>query len=290
MGWRDIARGDVVCGEGSELRPTYLVDVSASLEPGMRALRRGARVHAHHGTREAPARLVPLDAGELRPGTSALAQLRLEAPLVPAPGDRLILRQVAPPDTVGGAEVLDPAPRKHGADPDVVARLRAIARGESPPPAADEAEEGAAADRAAADGDRQAPEPPVLDDAALRLAAILRSDGREPRADADLAEAAGLDPAAARARLGRLVRAGQAVRVGRNLHFHPEPLAELEARVIAICEREGRATIAGVRDELGTSRRYAQAVLEHLDAERVTRRVGDAHVLRARGEERAAGA
>ena len=79
-----------------------------------------------------------------------------------------------------------------------------------------------------------------------------------------------------------LEAAGQAVRVGRNLHFHPEPLAELEARVVAICERDGSATIAGVRDELGTSRKYAQALLEHLDGAKVTRRVGDAHVLRRR--------
>ena len=76
--------------------------------------------------------------------------------------------------------------------------------------------------------------------------------------------------------------AGQAVRVARNLHFHPEPLAELEARVIALCERDGSATIASVRDELDTSRKYAQALLEHLDGEKVTRRVGDEHVLRRR--------
>jgi selenocysteine-specific elongation factor len=38
-----------------------------------------------------------------------------------------------------------------------------------------------------------------------------------------------------------------------------------------------------VRDELGTSRRYAQALLEHLDAQRITRRAGDAHVLRSAG-------
>jgi selenocysteine-specific elongation factor len=41
-------------------------------------------------------------------------------------------------------------------------------------------------------------------------------------------------------------------------------------------------TIAGLRDALGTSRKHAQAILEHLDARRVTRRVGDEHVLRAR--------
>ena len=33
---------------------------------------------------------------------------------------------------------------------------------------------------------------------------------------------------------------------------------------------------------LGTSRKYAQALLEHMDAERITRRVGDARVLAER--------
>jgi selenocysteine-specific elongation factor len=115
------------------------------------------------------------------------------------------------------------------------------------------------------------------------MASLLRSDGDAPRTDSDLAEAAGLDQRAADERLRRLERAGQAVRVARNLHFHPEPLAGLEARIVAICERDGSATIAGVRDELGTSRKYAQALLEHLDRTKVTRRDGDAHVLRRRG-------
>jgi selenocysteine-specific elongation factor len=37
-----------------------------------------------------------------------------------------------------------------------------------------------------------------------------------------------------------------------------------------------------MRDELGTSRKHAQAYLEHLDAEHVTLRRGDARVLRRR--------
>ena len=44
--------------------------------------------------------------------------------------------------------------------------------------------------------------------------------------------------------------------------------------------REGTITLAQARDLLGTSRRYAQAFLEDLDRQRVTRRVGDARVLR----------
>jgi selenocysteine-specific elongation factor len=112
-----------------------------------------------------------------------------------------------------------------------------------------------------------------LDDAALRIAALLRADGRTPRTDGEV-EGATVE------RWRSLERAGLAVRVGANLHFHPEPLAELEERVIALARRDGEATIATVRDELATSRKYAQALLEHLDGQGITIRRGDAHVLR----------
>jgi len=282
VGWREVARGDVVCADAEPLRPTYLVDARLELEPGARPLRRGVRVHVHHGTREAPARVHPLEDEDLRPGSPTYAQLRLEAPLVPAPGDRFVLRQLAPPDTVGGGAVIDPRPRKHGRGEETVARLRALERGEEPPPAAGDTARSiaVAGPTAPALDDVAGPTAPALDDAALRIAALLRSDGERPRADADLAAAVGLAPADSAERLRALERTGQAVRVGRGLHFHPEPLEALTARLLAICERDGQATIAGVRDELGTSRRYAQALLEHLDAEKLTLRRGDAHVLR----------
>ena len=47
---------------------------------------RGTRVHVHHGTRDTPARVVPLEAERFEPGTEQLVQLRLEQPLVPAAG------------------------------------------------------------------------------------------------------------------------------------------------------------------------------------------------------------
>jgi selenocysteine-specific elongation factor len=259
VGWRELGRGDVVTsGTDTELTPTYLIDAALSLERDAKPLR---RVHIHHGTREAPARVVALGSG--------YAQLRLEAPLVPLPGDRLIVRQLAPPDTVGGGTVIDAHPRKHGPSAEVVERLAALERGEQPP--AREPEPAAQAP----------PKPPPLDERALEIASLLRSDGREPRTDNELAEAVGLSSSETADRLRRLAAAGQVVRVSRNLHFHPEPLAELEARVIAICERDGGATIASVRDELGTSRKYAQALLEHLDGTKVTRRIGDEHRLRS---------
>jgi selenocysteine-specific elongation factor len=284
VGWRELQRGDVVVPPGSTLQPTYLVDCHIALETSTGPLRRGTRVQVHHGTREAPARLVPLEGERIPPGGSGYAQVRLDAPLVPARDDRLVIRSVAPPDTIGGGSVVHPAPRKHGPSDEVVDWLRAVERGEDLPDPVErrrraEAEAaGRGSRRAAHDDGAPAPEP--LDDAALRLAAVLRSDGREPRTDVDLAAAVGLDRTGAASRLRRLEQAGQAVRVGPNLHFHAEPLAEVEARVVSICERTGEATIAGVRDELGTSRKYAQAILEHLDATKVTRRRGDAHVLR----------
>ena len=239
--WRELGRGDVVVAPGADVEPTYRVEARLDAE-----IEHGTRVQVHHGTRDAPARVYPRGDG--------VVQLRLEAPLVALAGDRLVVRRIAPPDTLGGGTVLDAHPP----------RTRREA----------EAEPAAAGPRPAE------PEPERLDDAALRLATLLRSDWRAPRAHGDLAEAVGLAPREAERRLAQLERTGQAVRVAKNLHFHPEPLAELEAQVIALCERDGAATIAALRDELGTSRRYAQAVLEHLDRTRVTRRDGDAHVLR----------
>jgi selenocysteine-specific elongation factor len=64
------------------------------------------------------------------------------------------------------------------------------------------------------------------------------------------------------------------------MHLHRDALDELTRRVSSLIERDGDVTIASLRDELHTSRRYAQALLELLDAERVTLRVGDARVLR----------
>ncbi len=55
---------------------------------------------------------------------------------------------------------------------------------------------------------------------------------------------------------------------------------DMVERTTALLRERERATLADVRDALGTSRKVAQAFLEHLDTNRITRRVGDARVLR----------
>jgi selenocysteine-specific elongation factor len=67
------------------------------------------------------------------------------------------------------------------------------------------------------------------------------------------------------------------------MYAHPAALAEVSRRVEGIIAAEGAVTMARLRDELGTSRKYAQALLEHLDAARVTLRLpDDRRVLRRR--------
>jgi hypothetical protein len=133
---------------------------------------------------------------------------------------------------------------------------------------------GRAAATAASDAPGPDTAPKPLTASALALEQRLREAGLEPPLDAEL------DPDD----LAALRAAGRAVRVGPTLHFHPEALAEGRRRVRLVAGRAGGAiTLAALRDELGTSRKFAQALLEQLDRERMTIRRGDAHVLRTRG-------
>ena len=111
---RDVARGDVVAAPGAVV-PSLVLDCDLTL----RDASHGMRAHVHHGTRETPARLADLGAG--------LWQARLEQPLLARAGDRVVVRSIAPPDTLGGGVVLDPAARRHGRRDDALARLGAPA-------------------------------------------------------------------------------------------------------------------------------------------------------------------
>jgi selenocysteine-specific elongation factor len=80
--------------------------------------------------------------------------------------------------------------------------------------------------------------------------------------------------------LAYLEAKGEIVRVAGGIAFAAEAYREMVERVSAHVRDHGSVTLAQVRDMFGTSRKYAQALLEHLDAKRITRRVGDARVLR----------
>jgi len=96
------------------------------------------------------------------------------------------------------------------------------------------------------------------------------------------AEAAGLAPREAQKMVDALVRQDRLVRVGEDLYYPPDRLQDLLDRLAGAMEQAGQLTLAEARDLLGTSRRYSQALLEHMDSEGLTLRVGEARRLRRR--------
>jgi selenocysteine-specific elongation factor len=77
-----------------------------------------------------------------------------------------------------------------------------------------------------------------------------------------------------------LIARGDLVQASPDVLFLPETYEEMTARIRTAIERQGNITLAQARDMFGTSRKYAQALLEHLDEVGVTKRVGDRRILR----------
>ena len=80
-----------------------------------------------------------------------------------------------------------------------------------------------------------------------------------------------------------LVDRGRLVRVGEDVVFSVEAYEAMLQRILAHLGEQGKITVAQVRDMFGTSRKYALALMEYLDAKHITRRVGDERVLRRGG-------
>jgi selenocysteine-specific elongation factor len=79
--------------------------------------------------------------------------------------------------------------------------------------------------------------------------------------------------------LGWLLEQGQIIRVAPEVAFLPETYAEMVGWVREQIGATGSITVAQFRDRFGSSRKYALALLEHLDERKITRREGDARVL-----------
>jgi len=80
--------------------------------------------------------------------------------------------------------------------------------------------------------------------------------------------------------LAALVEEGRFTRLTDSVLFESQVLREMISRVVEHLQAGNSITVAQVRDMFGTSRKYALALLEYMDQERITRRVGDERVLR----------
>jgi len=77
-----------------------------------------------------------------------------------------------------------------------------------------------------------------------------------------------------------LVEIGQLVRLGPDVLLLPDTYSELVDWVKEYITKNGSVNVGQVRDGFNTSRKYALALLEYLDDQRITKRVGDERVLR----------
>ncbi|MDE3087983.1 MAG: selenocysteine-specific translation elongation factor [Chloroflexota bacterium] len=80
--------------------------------------------------------------------------------------------------------------------------------------------------------------------------------------------------------LNALVTQDKLVRLNESVVLSPAAFAAMRDWVIEMIRAKGQVTAGEVRDQFDTSRKYAIALLEYLDEKRVTKRVGDARVLR----------
>ncbi|HSS60290.1 MAG TPA: selenocysteine-specific translation elongation factor [Candidatus Limnocylindrales bacterium] len=77
-----------------------------------------------------------------------------------------------------------------------------------------------------------------------------------------------------------LAQRGDIVRVSDDVAFGKDAYEAAVALIKEMIAADGSVTVAGLRDRMSASRRPVLALLEYLDAQRVTRRVGDSRVLR----------
>ncbi len=79
--------------------------------------------------------------------------------------------------------------------------------------------------------------------------------------------------------LNILIGQGKVVKVSDNIVFSARAYDEMKTKITARVKEKGKLTLGEVRDMFGSSRKYVQALLEYLDKEKVTRRVGDDRVI-----------
>ena len=114
---------------------------------------------------------------------------------------------------------------------------------------------------------------------AVENTALLQILDEQPFAPPSLAEA--MEKSGATMEVVRaLAQRGDIVRVSDDVAFSKDGYASAVELVKQIIAAEGSVTVAQLRDRMSASRRPVLALLEHLDAQHVTRRVGDARVLR----------
>lgn len=126
----DLERGYCIVTPG-EFKTATSMDTELYLLPSLRRkMRTGSRIRFHLGSSETLGRVFTIGGGDLSPGDKAFVQVRLEASVVAAFGDRFVIRSYSPASTIGGGRVLDTRAVRHKKkDTGIVSLLSLLATG-----------------------------------------------------------------------------------------------------------------------------------------------------------------
>ncbi len=113
VGLEDVARGHELGAPGVYRGASSLLVRVRLLPSAPEGIQGSCSVRLHLMAAQQVGKLRPLSPEHLEPGEEAVAEIRLEEPLVAIRGDRFVIRRPSPQTTLGGGEVLDPAWRHH---------------------------------------------------------------------------------------------------------------------------------------------------------------------------------
>jgi len=82
-----------------------------------------------------------------------------------------------------------------------------------------------------------------------------------------------------RIKVNMLIEQGKIVKVSDGIIFSASVYNDMVDKVKSRIKASEKVSLGEVRDMFSTSRKYAQALLEYLDRQKITRRVGDDRVL-----------
>ncbi len=103
-----ISRGDVLTHPNT-FEPSYIIDVKLTAIPRSSvSLTDRKKVRLHHYTSDVEAMVVLPQKDALEDAQQTVAQLRTSTPVVPAAGDKFVIRALSPAVTLGGGTVVNP--------------------------------------------------------------------------------------------------------------------------------------------------------------------------------------
>ena len=120
--------------------------------------------------------------------------------------------------------------------------------------------------------------PPGWQEAADIVLQAYHDGGLQPPSPDDLQKGYPRD-VPVRTILNILAEQDKVVRVAEDLFFHADAMAAVKETIRALARTPEGITVGSLRDATGSSRKFILPLLEFLDAQRFTRRQGDARVL-----------